>query len=42
MANFIQNTQGAYAAAREQQSQNKGMNMKFPDYNTSIEAATAL
>ena len=39
---FIQNTQSAYAAAREQQSQNKGMNMKFPDLNTTIEAAATI
>jgi len=39
---FIQNTQGAYAAAREQQSKNKGMNIKFPDFTTATQTATAL
>ena len=39
---FIQNTQGAYAASREQQSKNKGMNIKFPDFTTATQTATAL
>ena len=39
---FIKNTQGAYAEAREQQSKNKGMNMKFPDYTTAAGSAQAL
>ena len=39
---FIQNTQDAYAASREQQSKNKGLNMNLPDLNTTIEAATAI
>ena len=39
---FVRNTQGAYAAAREQQSKNKGMNIKFPDFTTATQTATAL
>ena len=39
---FVKNTQDAYGAAREAQSKNKGMNIKFPDFTTAAGAATAL
>ena len=39
---FVKNTQDAYGAAREQQSKNKGMNIKFPDYTTAAGSAQAL
>jgi hypothetical protein len=39
---FVQNTQGAYGAARDEQLKNKGMNIKFPDFATSTADATAL
>ena len=39
---FVKNTQDAYGAAREAQANNKGMNIKFPDYATAAADATAL
>jgi len=39
---FIQNTQSAFAANREQQSNNKGLDMKLPDFSTATQAAAAL
>jgi len=39
---FVKNTQDAYGAAREAQSKNKGMNIKFPDFTTAAGSATAL
>ena len=39
---FIQNTQSAYAASRDQQSKNKGLDMKLPDLSTTTQAAAAL
>ena len=41
-AAFIQNTQGAYGEARKAQAENKGMNIKFPDYTTAAGSAQAL
>jgi len=41
-AAFIQNTQGAYGEARKAQAENKGMNIKFPDYTTATGAAAVL
>ena len=39
---FVKNTQGAYGKARDEQSKNKGMNIKFPDFTTAIGSAQAV
>jgi len=39
---FTERTQGTYAKAKEAQKQNKGMNLKLPDYSTATASATAL
>ena len=39
---FVKNTQSAYGEARKAQENNKGMNIKFPDYTTATGAAAVL
>jgi hypothetical protein len=39
---FTERTQGAYAKAKEQAANRKGMNIKLPNYNTAIADVAAL